>query len=291
MKKVNLHKKMLAVAVGAALATGFASQASAAPGVFTIDPSAIPGNVFANTPFQADFVHGLTSELLTITSPNTLSGSGWAQFTSYSLGPNTVGALTSGLGGVDYGLYLTFDLAGTNVSGSIGSANSVQQLTQLDFKVWADPNLNTTFVNANANTITNATVGGTTADDIVLASGNLITGLAGFDALGGAYVNAIDTFAVCTGAGTADISGTPIADPFCAGGTGQAYFSLPVPFYKLAFSEFNNTTQGILVNGNLISITNASGGADFNVPEPETLALLGIGLLGMGASLRKRKVA
>ena len=40
-----------------------ASQASAI-GVFTINPSAIPGNVFAISPFQATSLSGNTSELL-----------------------------------------------------------------------------------------------------------------------------------------------------------------------------------------------------------------------------------
>jgi PEP-CTERM motif len=291
MKKLNLRKNILVAATGAALVMGLASQASAAP-VFTIDPNAIPGNVFAINPFNADFVSGTTSELLTISSPTTMTGSGWAQFTSYSLGASLVSSLVSGLGKVDYGLYLTFSLADTLVSGSMGGANSVQNLTLLDFVLKADPGLNTTFTNANATTSTNATVGGTTADDIVLATGSLITGVAGFDSLGGAYVNAINSFAVCTGAGTADVGGTAIADAACANGTGSSYFSAPVPFYDLAFSEFNNTSQGIIRNGNLISITNATGGVDFNrVPEPATLGLLGLGLLGMGASLRKRKSA
>lgn len=280
---------MLGIVTGIALATGLTSQASAAP-VFTVDPSAIPGNVFATTPFNADFMSGITSELLTITSPTTVTGTGWVQFTSYSLGGSTVPALTSGLSGVDYGLYIKFSLADTLVSGVMGAANSLYNLTLLDFVMYADPGLNTTFTQANAPTITNATVGGTIADDIALASGNLITGVAGFNSLGGAYINALNSFALCTGAGTANIGATPVADANCANGTGLAYFSLPVPFYQLAFSEFNNTTQGILANGPYISITQASGGVDY-VPEPATLSLLGLGLLGIAASLRNRKSA
>lgn len=278
------------LAIAATMALGVTTQAGAA-GVFTIDPNAIPGGVFAPGPFNATLVNGTTSELLHMDSTtSTATASGWAQFSSFSNGATQLSPLVTGLA-LDYNLYLTFQLKNVLTSGTFGQAGSSYAMTQLDFQVWADKDINTTFTFADAATATEATVNGTKTDDIFLAAGSLITGVAGFDALGGAFINAVNAFAVCTGAGTASVGGVIVAAP-CADGTGAAFFAQPDPFYALAFSAFNNTTQGIgrSADGKLISITNAVGIVDFNsVPEPTSLALVGAGLLAAGASLRKRK--
>lgn len=274
-----------AMAAGVVLALS-AGSASAVP-TFTIDSGAITGTTQLKT---GDKFSGTSSELLHSTATGH-TGSGWLQISTMDL----LGSAVKGFGSVlgSYGLYVTFDLVDTYVGGGTGinTAGSVNQLTLLNFKVWADPLNNNTFTQANASTSTEATVSGT-SDDILLGFGSLLTGLTGFNSLGGAYINAINSFALCTGNGTAEVGAVAIPSADCTSGTGKAFFVDPDPFYTFAFTELNNTTQGLQTNGNLISITQATGAIDFNsVPEPGSLALFGVGLAGLAASASRRKSA
>ncbi len=291
-----LQKHFLPAAVASAVAMAIAAPALAFP-TFTINPLALPVGTSPLTPgeaaFQADFITGNTSELVTLSGGGTaFTASGWIDFSSFVNNGIPVNPLITGLLN-DYNLYATFQLAGTLTSGPGGAApNSTYTLSQANFQVLADPNTNNTFTSATASPAVPATVGNT-ADDVFLAFGHLLTGTAGFDSLGGAFINANDTFAVCNGAGTASQGGLPVANASCLNNIGSLFFAAPVPFFNVVFSEFNNTTQGIQVSGNLVSINQASGGVDFNrLPEPDGVGLLGIilGALGLTARLgRKRR--
>lgn len=283
--KVNKLKK-LALALGSLAILGFAGQSYGVPQPFQISPNAIPGTT-GKAPFTADFISGTTSELLHLTSTTT-TGSGYLQFTGFSLDSNAIFGNTTGLGNT-YGGYIKFQLA----TGVFQTGVTVP-ITTLNFQIYADPNLNTSFTQASVigNVGTEATVGGVTSDDLLLGFGTLITGIAGVDPLGGVFVNSLENFFLCSGAGTAKIGATSVAAAGCASNIGTSYFSAPVPFFPLAFDEFNNTAQGVSrsADGTLVAIRSATGGFDFNsVPEPSSIALFGIALAGMSLLGRRRK--
>jgi hypothetical protein len=279
-----MNKKIILAILGMLGVLGIPFQATAAP-VFTIDPTQLGGS----GTFNADLMSGISSELLRIDSSAPIqytADSGWIQFTSFSNGGVIVLPGVSGLG-VTYQLYATFDLSAYLFDGPLTGAGSNQVLKTLNFTFWGNqfagvgPNQGTQaiFTQANAVANTNATVT-QGSKDINLGSGSLISGVAGFDALGGAFINTFTTYANTNPAG-------------------NGFFVAPDPFYNLAFQAFNNTTQGINQQGDCtsptsncrIAITQAVGANDFvQVPEPFTLTLLGIGLVGAGVSRRLRKV-
>lgn len=274
-----MKKTVLSLVAAAML--GIGGAASAAP-LFQVNEGSVAGvngSILdtAGVPktFTADSFGSKYEERLQITGANTFTSTAFFNnfvFANTNVGPaNPAGYLQQNefVGG--YNLYGTFTSSGTFATDLDGKTTFTGVTGRLE--LWSDAGQNTTLGYANANTI-NISKGGTTGDDKLLASS--------------------DTLLLALG----EMKPSEQAGGFTIifGGLeleaeGAAYFFDPSPFYAIVrttgqFDRFE--VPGL--NG-IVNVTGGSLDGTFNVPEPGSLALLGLGLAGLGLAQRRRKTA
>ncbi len=299
MKKTVMAKTLLAAALTAAMGIE-ASSAMAVPIIFNpfdITESSVPGAVanpaldppITNTsaPLPPGKLTGNYTEVATFTPLTATTGTVaysilWNAGQVTAADGSTVLASqigpTGSLSANDYGLYAT--LVGTATYSTSGGITTFNIGNTGSLAVYIDPLTDSTFnapsTGSSAWTTSNST------DDYLIATGTPQSGLGTLN----------PTLSTCSGGincgsfgETSSFALTSTDQSAYWGGTqdGANYFTSPVPFYNLNFTsgQFDNFkptgTQTIV----------GSLDATFGVPEPESLALLGIGLLGMVGMLRR----
>lgn len=248
---------------------------------FTVNPD--PYTNYNPGSFVADSISGVSSGLIKLdASTQTATESGYLEFSSFvngsALNSSDTGLNFSFSGNTGYGLYATFNLGASLASGTFGANGSTYNLSSLVFDMYIDPSMDNMFINAAIGG-TEATVSGT-GDDIKIASGSLFGGSAAING-GGVALNAVTDFSLTA--------------------AGEAFFVDPDPFYNLAFNAFNNTGGAIAFGFDPtvgctdeceIAVISGVGTVDFenNVPEPTSLALIGMGILGFCFSKKRQHV-
>ena len=193
-------------------------------------------------------------------------------------GSTPLSAFQTGLGS-NYQLYALFQTNGTISSDSSGVHLNITPNSGLGLQLWLDPlktSSNPTFFTPNS--ISNPASGsvyytpnvGTAADDILIATGAAVQGQGNF-----------------TGNSANNLSGSFGQQTTIAlTAAGSAFFTDPVPFFKISVQDgqINNFSSAVgrqTLNGSLDIV--------FPVPEPSSLALVGLGLLCIGG-LRRRSI-
>lgn len=265
---MKLNKIVSAVLGAASIFAVGAANAATFPD-FGVTPGAYGSGLYA--PFTADKITGNYVEVVTFTGANTFDVSlRWnaGQFVADD-GVTALSGATTGLGSLfGYGLYAFFQ--GTGTFASAGGVTTFT-LTGGSLSVFLDDDQDTDFVQPA--TGTGAWTTADDADDVLLATGLAISGEGNLD----------PSLPTCDPGINCGSFGQSTSFNLTAAGAG--FFTSPVPFYNVSFEsgQLNNfdVSGTQVINGSMDTVFTA-------VPEPGTLALAGIALLGIGA-VRRRK--
>lgn len=247
---MKFNKVVKSFALTAGLLASFTSSADTIP--FEIDESVYSNG---NSSVIGEKFNGSYQEELVFNGTGFQTGA-FASFTSVvgASGPNydsVIGVKTQGLG---YALYAVLTAGGTsNAAQTSFSADWAQ------FSLYIDPSFDTTSTD-----LLNGGVNDASSDDILIGSATMVE-------------NAYGNYENSTGNFNFDFT------DFTLTSFGEAFFVTSSPFVTVN-GDFDTLDDLPSVEGDL----SASFSSVVSVPEPSTVAVLALGLMGLGVSARRK---
>jgi PEP-CTERM motif-containing protein len=274
-----MKKSLLPLAIATAISLS-STSANAAFLDFTMDYGSVPD--FPTSPFlvDADKLNGGYSEIINLTpTANPLNfdysttafiniGQAFKNEGATQVAP--FGSFSEAVAPAGFGMYAVFSSVGTYNNGVFQGISGL-------FDLYIDPSqdIANTFIPGGDLGLSG------TGDDYKIGFASVMDYLIGLPAaVPSAYDTVFSNFTLTTGDQNAATAGTQ---------NGDLFFVDPRPFHLILQSNgdfdqfipnYNGEASQIYASGDVSAV--------FKVPEPASLALMGIGLLGLGLSRRKQ---